>query len=334
MLVLVLLALVREGLPRPGIAWLLVVAALVWAVVSGLDQLKTRGADPLWITAGDTLLAGFALVAPAQAGSEDLFYGGFPAIAVAVASATGRRRGWVVAVVLSLVTVVRLGVVDLPGFLASLSQLVSYVMVAGIVGWAVHVIHFTEDARLAAEDARARAEERTAVAAHLHDSVLQTLALIQREPGDPQRVASLARRQEADLRSWLYGPGGNEASGLAAALASAAAEVDERFGVNVEVVTVGDAILDERTAAVAAAAREAMTNAAKHSGASSVAVFLEAGNPLRVFVRDRGKGFDPESVPADRHGIADSIRARMEAVGGQAVIRSGDGTEVRLEVDL
>jgi signal transduction histidine kinase/phage shock protein PspC (stress-responsive transcriptional regulator) len=178
-------------------------------------------------------------------------------------------------------------------------------------------------------------QERADMAAHLHDSVLQTLALIQKQAGDAKAVVALARRQERDLRTWLYGETKSQETSLAAALASAAAEVEDAFGVPVEVVTVGDADLDEHSQALVAAAREAVVNAAKHSGAAKVDLFVEATpDDVEVFVRDRGTGFDPADVPEDRLGLRRSVRDRMERHGGTADVRSspGEGTEVRLSM--
>lgn len=184
--------------------------------------------------------------------------------------------------------------------------------------------------------ARIRTQERADVAAHLHDSVLQTLALIQKHADDGRAVATLARAQERDLRSWLYGDPGHPETSLAAALRRAAAEVEDAHGVPVEVVTVGDAVVTEQLRPVVLAAREAMVNAAKHSGADQVDVFAEsAGRRTEVFVRDRGRGFDPESVAADRLGVRTSIVDRMRRHGGSATVRSapGEGTEVRLTLE-
>ena len=191
---------------------------------------------------------------------------------------------------------------------------------------------------LAAERAeRIRSQERAEMAAHLHDSVLQTLALVQRRAAEPQEVAALARSQERELRAWLAGrPAPGQAARLAAALEGAAAEVEERHGVPVEVVAVGDAPLDSRAEAVVAAAREAMTNAAKFGGGSTVDVYAESTRErIEVFVRDRGPGFVPADVPADRRGVRESIVGRMDRHGGRARITSapGSGTEVELVID-
>ncbi|MGH8826193.1 MAG: ATP-binding protein, partial [Jiangellaceae bacterium] len=146
-------------------------------------------------------------------------------------------------------------------------------------------------------------QERADVAAHLHDSVLQTLALIQKQAHDPKAVVRLARSQERELRGWLYDDLADDESSLAAALTKAATEVEDAFGVPVEVVTVGDAEIDDLGRALLKATREATVNAAKHSGADKIDIFAEAGpEGVDVFVRDRGAGFDPDSVPEDRLG--------------------------------
>ncbi len=180
--------------------------------------------------------------------------------------------------------------------------------------------------------ARIRTEERAEVAAQLHDSVLQTLALIQRHPETTRAVAQLARQQERSLRTWLFE---EEASGsFADHLRAAAHQVEDRSGVPVELVVVGDLPTDVRTEALTAAAREAMANAAAHSGAATISVFAEVTeDATTVFVRDRGAGFELQEVPADRRGVRESIVARMDRHGGRATVSStpGEGTEVALE---
>jgi signal transduction histidine kinase len=181
--------------------------------------------------------------------------------------------------------------------------------------------------------ARIRAQERAEVAAHLHDSVLQTLALIQRRSDDPAEVAQLARRQERDLRAWLNQDATAEAATLHGALVRTAAEVEVHHGIEIEVICVGDRALDDDTTALVAASREAMVNAAKFAGTGRVDVYAEASDErAEVFVRDRGTGFDPGTVPADRRGVRESIVGRMARHGGRAEVRSapGQGTEVEL----
>lgn len=182
---------------------------------------------------------------------------------------------------------------------------------------------------------RIRTEERAHVAARLHDSVLQTLALIQRVD-DPRRAQSLARRQERELRGWLYG--GEEVDGeqtLANALRAAADDVEEHYGVAVDLVQPSDGPLDDDLAALAAAAREAMTNAGRHAGVGEISVLARVGDDeASVFVRDRGAGFDPQAVAEDRRGVRESIVGRMTRAGGRATVVSapGEGTEVELVV--
>jgi signal transduction histidine kinase len=183
---------------------------------------------------------------------------------------------------------------------------------------------------------RIRSQERAEVAAHLHDSVLQTLALMQKRAGDPREVAALARRQERELRAWLNGRRAAGEDTVASSLEAAAAEVEEAHGVRVEVVAVGDAPLDKRAQALVAAAREALVNAAKFAGDGPVALYAEvAPERIEVFVRDRGPGFDPARVPADRRGVRESIVGRMERHGGRAAVHTapGAGTEVELVIE-
>jgi signal transduction histidine kinase/phage shock protein PspC (stress-responsive transcriptional regulator) len=183
---------------------------------------------------------------------------------------------------------------------------------------------------------RVRTQERADVAAHLHDSVLQTLALIQRNADDPAAVSKLARGQERDLRSWLYSGESTDASTVAGALRAVAARVEDEYAVTVEVVTVGDCPFDEHLRPLVQAAGEAVTNAAKHAGTGLVDVYAEVlERTVEVFVRDRGPGFDPAAVPDDRYGVRASIVGRMERHGGSAEVRStiGEGTEVRLRLD-
>jgi signal transduction histidine kinase len=180
---------------------------------------------------------------------------------------------------------------------------------------------------------RIRSEERADLAAHLHDSVLQTLALIQRNASSPRKMANLARRQERELRSWLYGHPSGDLDKLDAAVHQMADDIEQAHDVTVETVVVGDCDMDERTRAVVAACREAAANAARHSGTDEVSVYIECEpHMITAFVRDRGKGFTPDATPNGRRGIVDSIRGRMERNGGHVTITSapGEGCEVQL----
>jgi signal transduction histidine kinase len=188
--------------------------------------------------------------------------------------------------------------------------------------------------------ARLRAEERADLASRVHDSVLQTLAMIQRNAQDPQRVAQLARAQERELRSWLFEgrpPGSFDAdvTTVADAVRRIQSDVEAAHGVVIDVVVVGDGPLDEGVEALLAAGREAVVNAARWSGAPTVSMYAEV-EPARVslFVRDRGRGFDRAAVCAERKGLSESIEGRMARAGGKAVVRTapGEGTEVELVV--
>lgn len=186
--------------------------------------------------------------------------------------------------------------------------------------------------------AKAVSEERAEIAARLHDSVLQTLALIQKRAGDSREVTRLARAQERELRAWLFDAPSAAPTTCFGALEAACGEVEDLFDMRVSAVTVGeDAELTEAAKLLIQAAREAMVNTGKHAGVDAVDVYAELlAGELSIFVRDRGVGFDVDAIPADRHGIRDSIRARVEGTGGRVRISStpGEGTEVELAVAL
>jgi len=184
---------------------------------------------------------------------------------------------------------------------------------------------------------RIRSEERAEVAAHLHDGVLQTLALIQKRAGDDRAVRSLARRQERELRSWLYSGtnGQSDVATVATLLRRELDDLEDHYAVRFDAVLVGDAPLDDSGRALVAAGREAALNAARHAGVDTVDVYLEVEpESVSLFVRDRGRGFDPAAVPPDRRGLADSISARVKRHGGTVEVRSapGEGAEIELSV--
>jgi signal transduction histidine kinase/phage shock protein PspC (stress-responsive transcriptional regulator) len=204
-------------------------------------------------------------------------------------------------------------------------------VVSGLVVLALPWLSAWTARRQAERFATVRAEERAAMAARVHDSVLQTLTLIQRRADDPREVVRLARAEERALRSWLYAPPG--ASGtLVAALAEVVATTEADYDARIDLVTVGDAVLDDRVAALVAATREAVVNAAKHADAPATVYAEVTDGEVEVNVKDRGRGFDPEAIGGDRHGVRESILARLESVDGRVTIRSapGEGTEVRL----
>lgn len=178
---------------------------------------------------------------------------------------------------------------------------------------------------------RIRSQTRAELATQVHDSVLQTLTLIRRHAEDPEQVVRLARAEERHLRSWLYDPTGDPDQTLSAALAAVASRIEAEYPVTVEVVCVGDVGLEQGGRALVAAVGEAVLNAAKHAG-GAISLYAEVDeSQVAVYVRDRGAGFDPDAIPADRKGVAESMIARMHRVGGACTIRSADsGTEVTL----
>lgn len=212
--------------------------------------------------------------------------------------------------------------------------LIVAVLVAGVGPWFLRLARSLSFERAA----RIREQERAELAAHLHDSVLQTLALIQTRSSDAVAVATLARRQERELRRWLFErPGARAVDSVKTALEMAAADVEELHGTPIESVIVGDRPSDARLDALVQATREAMTNAAKFAKSEHVDLYAEIGSTrVEAFVRDRGVGFDFEAIPSDRRGLRDSIVGRMQRHGGRVVINStpGKGTEIELAMEL
>ena len=212
-----------------------------------------------------------------------------------------------------------------------LALLASVAVLGGVVlvlfPWALKFWRDLESERAG----RVRETERAEIAAHLHDSVLQTLALIQRRAGNEHDVVRLARAQERELRGWLFQDPGRDAGQLAERIKATAAEVEDFLGNAVEVVSVGDTAMTEAHEALVQASREAMLNASRHGG-GTVSVYLEVSDGrAEVFVKDRGPGFELSDVPEDRLGVRESIIGRMKRHGGTASITSTpDGTEVRL----
>jgi len=294
--------------------------------------LATTGASLLWRTPATTaevsppstseiLTSGPSVRRPMTAKQplRDIYRGGFGAALIAGAA---------------LVVLWRVGAVGAVG-----DTLVTIVVAVMALALILAPFWWRLGRNLATERSeRIRSQERAEMAAHIHDSVLQTLTLLQKRAGDPREVAQLARAQERALRDWLFtGERTPASASLARALSDAAAEVEDAHRVPVEVVAVGDAPVEQRAQSLVAAAREAMVNAAKFApDAGDIAVYAELGpQRAQVFVRDRGQGFDPAGVPADRRGVRESIIGRMERSGGTARIRSGEsGTEVELEIDL
>jgi signal transduction histidine kinase len=258
--------------------------------------------------------------------------------ASSLSASAADRVGWLriiagVALVLSgaVVILARAGIGAVGVGLAAM--LVTVIGIGLITGpwWLRLVRDLSEERR-----ERIRNEERADIAAHLHDSVLQTLALIQRNAGSPREVARLARSQERELRTKLYGEGVRNGQ-FAAALHEAAAEVEDTYALAVDVVVVGDHPLDLRLDALVSASKEALVNAAKHAQVTRVSLYAEVSeHAAEVFVRDRGVGFDPDRTDPSRQGIRSSIVGRLARHGGVATIKSrpGEGSEVQLKVQL
>ena len=324
----------RRGLTlAAGVCSLIIVLLLIASAV-GAPWLSTVS-WPLVITAGALVLIWRNAPAEEQAVLQRL---ADPLLGITAGSS--RRRIVIRVVIAALLLVVGLSIL-LSGRhdFAAVRQLGGL----GLVVAAILVVLGPWWLRIARDlvverQARIRAEERADIAARVHDSVLQTLALIQRRASDPQQVVQLARAQERELRGWLFDgqpPGSLDGVTLAAGIRLIQQEVEAQHGVPVEAITVGDCDLDEDLSALLAAAREATVNAAKWSGAAEVSLFAEVEpTEVAVYVRDRGKGFDPAAVPSDRKGLTDSIHARMARRGGTAVVRStpGEGTEVTLRM--
>jgi signal transduction histidine kinase/phage shock protein PspC (stress-responsive transcriptional regulator) len=305
---------------------------IVWplaAAMLGLALLAMRTADPETTAAAELPNWGVLQRLP-------------PDAADALAVLVGTRRGALarlIAGVACIATGVLAFVITADSWHAMRSALIAttavVVGIALVVGpGLIRLVHVLVSER----QERIRADERADVAAHLHDSVLQTLALVQRRANDPKEVVRLARMQERELRAWLLAGGSAPApdteASLGGALEDLAAAVETERSVPVEVVRVRDCPADGLEPLLLAA-REAMVNAAQHSGATAVSVYLEVEpDKATVFVRDRGDGFDLASVPADRGGISNSIVGRMTRAGGKATVRStpGEGTEVELEM--
>ena len=345
MLLLGSVVLASSEAARPGWVITALIVVVVWTVLSVALAIQAPHTALTWLfTALDVAIGVFAVFASVPAESI-LFAGGYPLAPIfAAIYAKGTFGGGVAAVALTVA-----GFARLPGRPSfdqpnSVSIIISYLFSAAAAAGAASVLRTSERRRVAAEEAlavekaaRARADERAEMAAHLHDSVLQTLALIQRDSSATDQVRSLARRQEHDLRSWLYQTADGIPAGFRDAVTAMTVDIDEMTATHVERIQVGDSPMNEKLDALVRAGREALLNAAKHAGSGRITVYAEVTEgAAAVFVKDRGAGFDVASVPEDRRGIADSILGRMERHGGTAEIISqeGRGTEVRLVMPI
>ena len=359
-------------LMAPVASWAVTAFAVGWAVLAWRTGLIERGSAAgsfaAWVDVAVTVVV---ILGPGFFGETTGFAGGYPFASLVVALAVAGRTGvGVAAAVLSAATLLNLFSVGTPSLPSATSNVLFYGLGASALWLGVQVLRGQEARTRRAESELAVARERATTATHLHDSVLQTLALVQRRADDAGAVRSLARRQERELREWLFptdpgssaprsarsgpassgdddghdpvaGGGGEPAARLGSTLEAHAEDMEERYGVTVRVVSVGGAAdlpvppADEGIGALARAAREAMANAAVHAGVDTVDVFAERdAGTVAVWVRDRGIGFDPDDLPADRHGVTGSIRGRMQRAGGSATITSGPsrGTEVALRI--
>jgi signal transduction histidine kinase len=315
--------------------------AVVWtAVTVVLMYRRPTVLQHVAFLAVDVALAVWTALTPSLTQSVSFFAGGFPISSPLLIATT---RG-MVATLLPAMLVAGSSVFGLSRASARAVEVVAINLLAPIVvAWGFGTIREQDRQRRLAEEALAlertkvaRADERAEMAAHLHDSVLQTLALIQRRAKENRGIVRVARRQERELRAWLNGgPPLSATNMLSGALIRAAEEVEDEHDVFIELSTAGDTTLDERTTGLILAAREAMKNAARFAGVEKIYVLAEVvDDGIRVVVRDQGSGFDPSGIPEDRRGIRDSITGRLDRLGGTASIRSsvGDGTEVELYV--
>ncbi len=338
---LVVLGSSTTNVERPAVVAATIGLVVAWAATATVIRLSRPALLAVWwFVVIDLAISAWTVVAGTVADTIQ-FAGGYPLSgAFAAIYAFGVAGGVVGAAVLT-----GAGLIPVISRSQSFSQEVANALaflfsVAAAVGVAA-VLRTSDRKRVEAEAAleverteRIRAEEHAEVAAHLHDSVLQTLALIERDTSATPDIRGLARHQERELRSWLY-PNANRDGGFRESLVAMCSEVEDLGGVKVEVVVVGDSVapLDP----ILRAAREATLNAAKHAGVEIISVYGEANDDqVLVFVKDRGAGFDTETVPTSRHGIRDSIVGRMERHGGSADIIStpSSGTEIQLRLPL
>jgi len=329
------------GANRTVVAWTLALA-IAWTGITVAHAIRPRWFRTIpWMVA-DGLVALWVSISPFVAGSQDLFFGSYPIsslLVLAYAGGPGPALG--AAALMAAGQVV--GAFGEVGRTATqvAGDIGAFVITALAGGWGFSVLRRYDQARSEAEEAleeeraaRRQAHDRAEIAAHLHDSVLQTLALIQQDPADPRRVGALARGQERELRQYLDQISSPYTHSLRAALLRTAGEVEDLHQVKVDMVVVGDCEMDERLEALVGATREALVNAARYSGAETISLFGEVSDgSIAVTVRDRGRGFDP-GRPGGGRGIAESIVGRMQRHGGTAVVRSrpGEGTEIDLHL--
>lgn len=347
LIVLAVLTLVTEpseieSTTRTTMVWSTIVIAVVWtAVTTALAYARPRALSTWGFLAIDLALAGWVAMTPGLIRTDIFFVGGYPISSPFLFATT---RGMAATVAPALVVAIASAVGVNQANARALEVIAINSLSPLVVAWGFGLIKQQDAQRRAAEGALAkertklaRADERAEMAAHLHDSVLQTLALIQRRAPENRDVTRVARRQERELRAWLNGvPTLAAGNTLSSAMIRAAEEVEDEYDILVEVSTAGDRQLDDRASGVVLAAREAMKNAARFAGVDRIFVLSESREDgVTVVVRDQGSGFDTTTVSEDRRGIRESIVGRLERVGGTATVTSaiGEGTEVELRLE-
>ena len=339
--ILVLVTLATDPAANRLVTITTLVLATVWTGVTLWAARRPEVLGSWWFLIADGVVALLVASGSFIAGSEDLFHGGYPISWVGVAAYSKGLAGAVVAALILSAHQVIAYVVEGERSIVATTGNVVFLVFALILGWAFDSLRTNDrlrrqaELRLEEEQAhRARHEERAELANQLHDSVLQTLQVIRLDAEDPERVNYLARRQERELRSLIYAFGQTHEASFSRALLAARDAVEDLYPVEINAVIRDDAEMDAELEAVVEATREALVNAAMHSGAGHVDLYseiVEAG--VRVFVRDRGCGFDPGTVTRG-HGLGHSIEQRIRAVGGDVVVtsRPGQGTEIEISV--
>jgi signal transduction histidine kinase len=319
-----------------------IVVAVVWTPVTAVVAYQRPAylSTPAWLVV-DVALAMWTALVPALAHSSIFFSGGYP---ISAAFIVAFSFGFPTTIVVSaLIAISSAGAFTDEPSPRMLEIFALNLIAPSVVAWTFRVLRRNDRLRLEAEEAlsreraeRIRSQEREDLAGHLHDSVLQTLALVQQNSRDPQEVVRLSRLQERELRSWLRGMSPYaEAETLATALEIACTEIESELGATIELVTIGDRALNDDLRALVQASREAMLNAAKFASGSTVYVVAESEtDKTRVTVRDRGPGFSEDDIDPDRRGVRESIVGRIERRGGTVQIRpsAGGGTEVEMTV--
>ena len=312
--------------------------ASAWTGLTLWAALRSGRLGDLWFTVADVAIALLVGAASTLAGAENLFHGGYPMSALAVVAYAANLRITIGASGLLAIEQVIVHAVDDRGRVPAAGS-VTFLVFGTLLGWGFDAVRNQERQRLATQAAldhsraaEVRHQERLDIANRLHDSVLQTLGAMRRDADDAEQIRYLARQQERQLRRTISEYRSPYENSARAALLGLCDDVEDLHRVEVDAVVRGDAMLDDVSQAMLAATREAITNAAKHSGADVIDVYAEfAPGTLRIFVRDKGRGFDPQAAGVGR-GLDHGVRQRLVAIGGAAEIRTepAQGTDVEL----